>query len=98
MVGGGVSLWPNMDNMRLTSAQTARLIAINLCLAPLTIWVYYLLHGNNWIGSKEFKNSFSIALLVIVINHEASVMCCQVSWSMICCRTRAGCRRSATIT
>ena len=44
-VGGGVCIWPDMDNMRLTQSETLWLVVTNLLLMPLTIWAFYCLHG-----------------------------------------------------
>ena len=44
-IGGGVSMWPAMDDMRLTSADTVRLAAICVVLVLTTVAVFYAFHG-----------------------------------------------------
>ena len=44
-VGGGVSLWPDMDNMRLTKQEVINLSAFCLVLVMAVILFFYQLHG-----------------------------------------------------
>ena len=44
-VGGGVSIWPQMDNMRLTRPEVLCLIASSVVFMVITIHLFYQLHG-----------------------------------------------------
>ena len=44
-VGGGVSLWPEMESMRLTEEEIIQLAALCVGLLAFVIAVFYYLHG-----------------------------------------------------
>ena len=44
-VGGGVSLWPDMQRMRLTRAEGGALVVISMALVVLSVIVFTLIHG-----------------------------------------------------
>lgn len=44
-VGGGISLWPGMDNMRLTPSDLWSLVANVVTLFVLTLGAFSFLHG-----------------------------------------------------
>ena len=45
-IGGGVSLWPAMDDMRLSQSDAVQLACLSLILASLTGGVFWAYHGN----------------------------------------------------
>ena len=45
-VGGGVALWPEMDNMRLMRDETVMLIGVALLLITVTIGFFQIIHGD----------------------------------------------------
>lgn len=58
-VGGGVALWPNMNQMRLSYKEIITLIFICIGLAALTGWLFVLLHGetikNMWRLTEQLQ-------------------------------------------
>lgn len=44
-VGGGISIWPDMNDMRLTNRDVALLISAGLLLCLATIFLFDVLHG-----------------------------------------------------
>lgn len=46
-VGGGVSLWPAMDDMRLSRSDALQLILVCTLLVAATIAVFYSMHGES---------------------------------------------------
>ena len=44
-VGGGVSLWPEMESMRLTDEEAIHLAAVCVALIAFVIALFYFLHG-----------------------------------------------------
>ncbi|XP_013404264.1 uncharacterized protein LOC106169370 isoform X2 [Lingula anatina] len=45
-VGGGVSMWPQMETMRLTQGETLQLLAVCIGLFTSTVVLFYFLHGS----------------------------------------------------
>ena len=45
-IGGGISLWPAMDDMRLSGSDTVRLAVLCVVLAVATLTVFYSFHGS----------------------------------------------------
>lgn len=45
-IGGGISLWPAMDDMRLSGSDTVRLAVFCVVLVVATLAVFYSFHGN----------------------------------------------------
>ena len=45
-IGGGVSLWPAMDDMRLSGSDTVRLAVLCVVLVVATLTVFYSFHGS----------------------------------------------------
>ena len=46
-LGGGISIWPAMDDMRLTWDDTARLVAVCVTLVVVTIATFHWFHGES---------------------------------------------------
>lgn len=44
-VGGGVTVWPGMENMRLTQGELIRLTAGVVLLAVFTATAFHYIHG-----------------------------------------------------
>ena len=44
-VGGGVSLWPAMDDMRLSKEDVWRLVAVCVSLVVVTVTMFNFYHG-----------------------------------------------------
>ena len=44
-VGGGVSLWPEMESMRLTDEEVIHLAGVCVALIAFVITLFYFLHG-----------------------------------------------------
>ncbi len=44
-VGGGISIWPEMDNMRLTQTEIITLAVTSITLAILTVCTFTAIHG-----------------------------------------------------
>ena len=51
-VGGGVSMWPQMDDMRLTKQEAVHLAGVALGLLLGTLGLYTYLHGR-WAVPKH---------------------------------------------
>lgn len=47
-VGGGVSIWPNMDDMRLTNGEVVGLLSASVVLCLMTVCLFNTVHGE-WI-------------------------------------------------
>ncbi len=46
-VGGGVSLWPEMERMRLTQEEGAGLVLVAFSLIVITFCAFYGIHGES---------------------------------------------------
>lgn len=44
-IGGGVSIWPAMDDMRLSREDALQLVKLCLCLVMVTAAIFYCCHG-----------------------------------------------------
>ena len=44
-VGGGITMWPGMDDMRLSQRETLQLTAVALCLIVGNLCLFMYLHG-----------------------------------------------------
>ena len=44
-VGGGISIWPEMDNMRLSAKDAYYLALSSVSLTVCAVYAFYILHG-----------------------------------------------------
>ena len=44
-VGGGVSLWPDMERMRLTREEGIALVVVSVGLVVLSVCSFHFIHG-----------------------------------------------------
>ncbi|XP_074660716.1 uncharacterized protein LOC141913154 [Tubulanus polymorphus] len=58
-VGGGISLWPEMENMRLTKQEVVNLMAVCLLLLLATISLFQWLHGELLGNLTSYTNKLS---------------------------------------
>lgn len=68
-VGGGVSLWPGMDDMRLSRREIIELLLVSVALVPAVIYGFNKLHGTT-IGELQ---KFYSSLKDFHGNHQISV-------------------------
>ncbi|XP_022086969.1 uncharacterized protein LOC110977291 [Acanthaster planci] len=58
-VGGGVSLWPQMENMRLTQREVAVLAAASLFLGAGVVLLFHYLHGTTLDSLRSFNKQLA---------------------------------------
>lgn len=67
-VGGGVSLWPDMEDMRLSLIEILKLGALCFLLFVVVMMIFSKLHGECLMYKNQFQ-LFHILLFFIVNNH-----------------------------
>ena len=60
-VGGGVTLWPNMNQMRLSRREVVLLMLTCFALMAGTGWLFMFLHGE---FGCQFDSYFSVLVLL----------------------------------
>ncbi|XP_033109492.1 uncharacterized protein LOC117110785 [Anneissia japonica] len=63
--GGGVSIWPEMDDMRLTPKEMHLIVIISLVLIGFVCQLFWLLHGNTF----NFIKKYNYKLYAFSLNH-----------------------------
>ncbi|XP_064650433.1 uncharacterized protein LOC135501919 isoform X2 [Lineus longissimus] len=59
-VGGGISIWPEMDNMRLTKQEVINLTSLCVLLMLLVVFFFVQLHGKLMSSLDEFATELAV--------------------------------------
>ncbi|KAK6188498.1 hypothetical protein SNE40_004661 [Patella caerulea] len=68
-IGGGISLWPQMENMRLTEREIIRLLLSCICLVFTLFFIFHKFHGSSLSSLKSFNQElkrFSLRHTVVI--------------------------------
>ncbi|XP_071794243.1 uncharacterized protein [Asterias amurensis] len=58
-IGGGISLWPQMENMRLTQREVAALTGVSAALVVGVVFLFHYLHGAVLDGLRSYNRQLT---------------------------------------
>lgn len=66
-IGGGFTLWPNMDDMRLNKQEGIQLLLTCVLLFCFVIFAFYKIHGKTAISHHKVQSSSCTVFPYVVI-------------------------------
>lgn len=82
-IGGGISLWPAMDDMRLSGSDTVRLAVLCVVLVVATLTVFYSFHGSLYQYVFYFDHHITVGMrLSLMLVLQARLTSAKWGWHL----------------